>query len=1274
MSPHVITDRSHRPFKLARGPLPFVAMDIGSSAYVHDEDPNELKDNIPSELRKRLIEIGWDRDDTPVDQQREWMRTPMSLLPTLQLDLLDSPMLEFLTSPSSPNSNPMTSSASDRVEESTGLLRRNSSSGGPIHISKRRAVFVSSLTAIFPRLASLVFDPNYTIGFAARAIIIDLMRNDPALLVRPVLDLLVDGQRDVQSAMLGMNAFLHVQQILPSPMSHHLFSHLAGFLKYTARYPDGTTALQDFAHTIPVLAKLAAQVSGMSIREIRRAKIEPFLIPSGSLWFLPSAPIGPMFPRGPSDSVHNLFDSLAPDLVSMTMIRTSQNLLFLSMLKRNRQDVQLVRKNMTQLVLPSLAGPFVTETLGLSDFVPHRSRSRGNASLTGLSLMISRSYLLLVAQVFRSMPRHVNDRNELAVLIYGLNKILLAHGDDIGIVSQVMIGLHLIMHTHFTELMLVLALMVASTRFRRLFTSGGGYGLFMPAVIKVYVESEGHIGIRLAIEYAVNRFFALHADTFLFQSLDAVAHITTLPDIDGDLLAKNIYILFSALRRGVLPSTPDPAGIHNANKHQEQEALLASTAEEKPQTFLASLRRPQGQNRIMFDLPEEYESNRLGIDNLVRLFLTVIAHDPSTLRAEQFLRLFRYMAQYLYHASSSARIILQEGIDALGVVLCRAAFKVKPADGQSTTPANTHGGFLPMVIMSDDQLHEKPGSPSDILSMRLDYLSLIAAFTRAGGKLSQIPTLRALDLIRLLDSPSSYVNDTISRFFTEFTHHSLLRENPPSVKTVVAFLEDLAPVMRGHMMAVDFSGVFKTITILASNPMYANETSFSQVVVTRICTAGLVACELAASENLLLSFPCRSSLVTLLGQSVLLRGFNVISEIEKRIPSYGFLTGVIFPLVMSLKTGERLSEGTQTETFHRGALTNAWIRLLSYSMSACEDVVRRPLEPLKSQDNARSNDSRHIQFLMALQILKVIVVRAEPELTSHLPGLWARLASSLTIILRDGDATFSACAQDISPLPSPTASSGTGNPVRVSTSKSALASPLSDRSLSNPRAIDYALWSFLELLCLYRNPLMLQMRILVFEKLVELDQILRHQQGMDNPGSRPVSVFSKFRRRASVISSPSSSYPSPRLSPSQSFPYDTSFSFRERQTEDGTASSALSNSSHHLNIVHLGPISPMAALGRRGATGINNLLTTKIKSLVLVQATYRRIRAVQRYIGYEPLLPMPPHSHRMDADDGFPKTWTRKQALDAILRETRELSEEFEEFNRRDPLADPFIV
>jgi hypothetical protein len=85
----------------------------------------------------------------------------------------------------------------------------------------------------------------------------------------------------------------------------------------------------------------------------------------------------------------------------------------------------------------------------------------------------------------------------------------------------------------------------------------------------------------------------------------------------------------------------------------------------------------------------------------------------------------------------------------------------------------------------------------------------------------------------------------------------------------------------------------------------------------------------------------------------------------------------------------------------------------------------------------------------------------------------------------------------------------------------------------------------------------------------------------------------------------------------------------------------------------------------------------KIKSVTLVRATYRRIRTVQRYMGYEPLLPTP-HSHEMDADEVFPSAWTSKQALDAILQETTELLDEFEEstgmLDDSTMLVDPFSI
>lgn len=821
--------------------------------------------------------------------------------------------------------------------------------------------------------------------------------------------------------------------------------------------------------------------------------------------------------------------------------------------------------------------------------------------------------------------------------------------------------------------------MVASTRFRRLF-NGGGYTLFMPAVLKVYTESESHSGIRMAIEYTVNRFYALHHEAFIFQSLDIMAHVMMVPDVEGEWVAKSVYSLFSALRRGIQPTTADAAGIHDTNKVQEREALIVTTAEEKPQTFLASLRtgNTRGKGEVMIDLPEEYETKRLAMDDFVRLFLTVIAHDPSILRAEQFMRFFRFLAPDLYHASSSARTVLREGIDALGVILTRAVAKTKASDASTPRPLATPVAEpVSSEAYLENQLSDKSKSASDIMSMRLDYLSLVVAFTQAGGQLGSGASRRIVELIKLmLRDSSKEISEPISVFFTEYTKTSLIREPLPSMKEVVTFLNDLSPVISVYAIAVDFSGVFETVSLLASNPIYSNESTFSHLVVTQICAAGLAACELAASEKLLLTLPLRPSLVSLLAQSVFLRGGDVIAEIEKRTPSYDFLAGVVLPFIMHLKTGaEIVSEGVRTESWHRTVHAGAWARLLAYAMAACtQRQTRRDssnLERSKSQDRGNSISSRDqiTTLITALQIVKAIVIRAEADLSSCLPGIWSRVGSFFKTILAEGNANFSLEQPEYSPSPSPVPSPRNSGQFDLSN----LRSPsIQNRSMLSPRIVDYSLWSLLELLCLYRNPLMIQMRLFMREKVVALDQELRNHSSTPR-GRRISSVFSKPRGRFSGLPSPDAS---PRVSMAQSLTHDQqSISFIDAYGRQPGFQHFPATSQDQLGgvrIVHLGPVSsPSASSFRRSLSPSNDnnvggvrriAKSTKVKSLALIQSTYRRIRVVQTCMGYTALLPIPNHYHgEQGIDEAHMRTWTLKHALDEIIKETRELIDEFEE-------------
>ncbi|EAU89667.2 hypothetical protein CC1G_02556 [Coprinopsis cinerea okayama7 len=1302
MSQNFVVDRAHRPFKMARLPLPFVATDMGTTLYLPSEDASDSQESeIPTELRKQLAELGWGDDNAgPNDPQRERERTPMSLLPITQLEKMDftistiDSMAPTVGSAASPMPSPQPSPAvappsrrhlrpskPDGEEGQTSLLRRSSTSGGPQSSHKRRAIFVPPLTQIFIRLSKLMYDPNFLVAAATRATLLDLMRNDPPLLTRPVMDMFAGEQKDIARAVATLSTYLHAHQVLPPPMSHSIFNNLMGFLKYAARQLDVPETLHEYALVLPVLASVITQVNGMSMREIRRSKTDPFVVPSGALWFADTAPKGPMFPRG-FDDFANPFEDVATRILSTTMVRISQNLLFLAMLKRNSQDVTLVRKNASRLVLPSLSRETLEpRPLELGDMVPDAQNQVNppESTLETFSLIFARSHLLLVAQVFRSMSRHLSDRNELALWIDGINKILCKHGHDIGIVGHALI-----------------ALMVATTRFRRLFTSGTAYTLFMPALVKVYVESATHPGIRPAIEYAVNRFYALHSESFLFQALGVVGQMSLLPGIDEAAFSKSVYDLFFSLTKGSSVFTVDAAGIHNINKTQEREALIVNTAEEKPQTFLASLRRTDSSTQttqLSLLFPDEYEAERLRMDNFVRLFLTVIAHDITIIRAQYYMRLLRLLTPSLFQASGSTRNVLVEGISALASILLKGG-KIRTDAAPRSTDDYT---LLPANMESHSS--EQTRTQSDPKVLRMDYLQLVLSFGKAGGEISSKVSRQVIEIFKLvLKDSNNDSNKTLSAFLSDFVQTVLFPEHPPEPKAVVTFLRDLAPMLHAYMATIDVTEIFHAVHRLTLLPAYASNRPFSQVVVGEICTAGLATCELAASENHLQTLACRPALIQLIAECVFLEGADVIAEIEKRTPTYGFLAGVVLPLAIAMKTEAQINaDGLRTQPRHRSVLASGWLRLLFYVIAACQKSTKvEGLQRSKSKDKNARGETAYLRsklpvFVMALQILKIIVIRAEVDISSSIPGIWERIAAFLKAMLSDGNADF-AVRQEIpsafnSAYNSPTASPRVSAQYpsldpspsawsHLSTMSAGVHFALQDYTFARPRVIDYMLWSVLEFLWAYRTPLRLQLRLLTTEKIVALDVELRKVQrapNLSSPRRRPVSsIFSKVRNRGSgYVPSPDAS---PRLSPMtgpallEPTPafldvrrpgYQVSpISPSDKRPYDGTGPGP--------QIIHLGPASPSAwqgppSAGLPGGGGMRTVVrSVKIKSLKLAEATYRRIRGVQALMGYDPLLPLP--GQGPEVEDGVVlKTWTMSQALTAINQETMDLLEEFEQ-------------
>ena len=861
--------------------------------------------------------------------------------------------------------------------------------------------------------------------------------------------------------------------------------------------------------------------------------------------------------------------------------------------------------------------------------------------------------------------------------------------------------------------------MIASTRFKRLFLAGG-YTLFMPALMKVYVECENNTTIRNAIEYAASRFYALHQESFVFQTFDVMAQILSISHAEPPWIASGVYALFATLKGDAQSDAPDAAGIHNLNRAQEQEALMITIAEEIPQTLIGTFRRngsAPDKSGAAFPIPDEYEGKRLHPDDLVRLFLTVIAHDSGTQRAEQFLRFLRLLTPHLYDASGPARSVLRGGVDALGsILLVKSSAKQKTTDAQG--PAKQTEEFKYQEYMDEKSSIGQRSVAGDLLSMRLEYLLLVLAYTEAGGPIGHQTTLRVVEIVKtLMKDAIPTISQQVSVFLAQYAKSVLTRkDNPPTVKEVIALLDAIAPVAGAYVAKVDFNlaALFDVLVELAGNAVLITDSNFSRLLVGQYCRIGLDACEVAAAADVLFTFPLRPKVVELVNRMVCCASSDVMDQIENHEPTCDFLAGVILPIVLTLKSSADIMADSQyTDGWRRDAHSRIWMRLLTYVMAACEREGRfggrkhrRSLsatgpERQKSQgtQSASKPAASLMSLCMALQVLKVITIRAEDDISSAPFGLWDRIATLLKRLLADGDATFALRGRDYSEPPSPAYSPRVSSFQDEKQPLATFPSSYSNRirqTLLPPRMIDYLAWSVIQWLWLRRTPLMLQMRIFVQERIATLATELRSPSTTgpgSAPRSRPVStVFSKPRKSMLAHSPMSSAASTPRnsvfINTSVSLPVFSDFAPSlslspsqparlagyARQPSPISPSGRTSQEIKGQKIVHLGPMerSPSAAEAPARPISVGSEVSlpkssarslarnTIVQSPGLIRMTYRRIRLVQHLMGYADLLPLSGSEYiPQEGLDGEVKVWSNRAAIEAIVDETKELMSEF---------------
>lgn len=818
------------------------------------------------------------------------------------------------------------------------------------------------------------------------------------------------------------------------------------------------------------------------------------------------------------------------------------------------------------------------------------------------------------------------------------------------------------------------ALMIASTRFRRLFMSTGGYTLFMPAVFKSYSQSHKGSAIRLAIEYGVNRFYTQHEEAFVFQTLDVLSLIIFRTEpTNHPMVAEDVFNLLSTLRNSAPQSAPDPAGIHGTNKVHEYESLLVNKAEVEPQTFLERVRSTKSE-AIEVPLTEEPVGKGFSDDDMARLFLTVIAHNPDIYRAQQFLTMFRYFAPHIYAVSKEARTVVTEGTEALGSILLSKAGRTKLPDSmhsRSEKELDLENFDRPMDSSAAGANH--PNSPSDLLAMRLEYLSLVGALARAGGRLRPAGFYRVWELVKAVFKEVRTASVHIADFLVKWTEASLLRNtmNPSSI-FVTTFLKELAPVLRIIFPTTDLSPVLRTVARFAQDPLHSNEPSFVPAV-TSICSSALGAFSAVIENSETVSQEMQTSIVELLKACIGMAGEDVISQFETRNPSYEFLSAIVLPFVLTLKTtAQAMAENDPVHAKNRYTYPRIWVRVLAYAVSACQGNAKGPT----SQGEKRAEDNREERLVLTmavgLQIIKVVAIRAGDDVTSILPDIWCRTGQFLREALKGGSATFAFSAGDYSQPTSPFQSPSVSPRTSMVVDQMGTLFPPSRKSshIIRPRVLDYMTWSLFEVLCVHRTQLLLEMRPMMQEKA----RILEDQLGAERLASRPTTrhsssrpasgLFSKRGRlsRYQAMTTPNQS-PRARTTSLTSLDPDVS-NVAIRGRDPGYLFSSPSSASPAAglpHIVHLGPVRHSAmfrTLESEGVGAIKLSQSVMIKSGPLTRAVFGKIRLVQTYLGYSRLLPNP-DSISVDDDPVDLSGWTKARILQSIVNETKMLVEEF---------------
>ncbi|RCI07278.1 hypothetical protein CU098_013976 [Rhizopus stolonifer] len=1133
-----------RPFRGDGGAFstPFVPTDLGSNQFTLDEPRwmAKLKNasNFPIELKRQIQELGWDDDDNGEEHEAlKKVLIPLALLPSLFLEEEEERLNE--------DENPTTPHKKS-IDISKIIARR------------KRATTIHSFTISFLSMVDLLNDDFGGAANALRELLEHYLRDDPALFSRAFINDLgkfkIDRHRDM---LTRVRSLISIQHKLPPGFTHILLNYLAGMLKWLVREnkPDGLV-LMTLIH--PILAELILSTNDLSIRDLRKNKIEHLLVSTGRFWFTHEQPAN-LFPRYMSDtkSTFQILD-IPPEVFSVGMLRISHIQFLTNYLIRYPREVYAVKKTLQDYEPMPVPGRlheprWVSEEIYYPDTTrrkkrdsdtylyqqeenlmthvlqhdekPYRQEGQQKQHTETLSALRARIWLRFIDNLLNGLNRNYNDRDELERILQGINTIITEHNRDFGILGQA-----LILYTRVV------------TRFKRLFSSNRGYTIFLPALFKIFCEADCFPQIRSAIIFAWCRFYAVHEESFVFQMLGTLVPTTlnafNKSDELGDWMLDNMFVLMQAMHDPPnLGATSDVLGLqlqvelddHERTIQERIDAASNPMAIPLSTTILKPLARSVTTPIAPLDV-HNYNNRSFELQNFIKLFLTIIAYDVGSLRAEQFVKIFRHMIPR-FHRLVLLRDILDEGIAALIDVFVKFSKHAKVA---VTTPSpSTTGGGYQGVSSGEHDIPRAPGSANrtesaqhaygkqwqqnDKLTVRMEFVLLVHEYLKHEGILTEVSHEKMAQIIRTVMRDYSHVKgiyfktDWLKDYLVDCLHSMVDSRN--HTKAFKKVLNIIFSQYRSQWKYMDASDLYHGLAIVLEKGQGkpVNMHDIAGFINEKFVPFGMNAAIHSNWENDAKGHNrfC-NALVRLVIAIMENSTQDVLAEIENQTPTPGLICYILVPICLQYNLQWDYSNMPMSNKFRPDPTSN-WMRLLNYVSRACSQAFL-----LKSKtsgflyqlttnqdsdtdftdirDRKQTPQSVALLFSFSFVAIKIILVRASSSF-NKLKDAWVQVAYFIKNALVFGQTLkFLKAKSDKSPIPS--------TPVTAGLSPSPHQGPLSPGlpplehsssaafSFTTPLNIgtiyDFTTWRFLEFVTIYRCPLLVLLKDFIHEKLLHM--------------------------------------------------------------------------------------------------------------------------------------------------------------------------------------------